>query len=101
MDGVLQSPSGAGEDTRNGFKWGGWSRHYWDEMMGNECSKLMSTRFDLLLGRWTYEVFKAYRPHQQGAVGTESLVSTTGAVFTTYVLDGEVRLDPVLSKRET
>lgn len=69
MDGVLQSPSGKDEDNRNGFKWGGWSRPYWDDLMGEEFNKVMANPFDLLMGRSTYEM------------------STTGAVFTNYALD--------------
>jgi dihydrofolate reductase len=69
MDGVLQAPSGPEEDHSDGFKWGGWSRHYWDELMNNEFGKLMSTPFDLLLGRRTYEIFAAHWPYQNDAIG--------------------------------
>jgi len=68
MDGVLQAPSGPEEDSSNGFKWGGWSRHYWNELMNNTFGKVMSTPFDLLLGRRTYEIFAAYGPYQNNAV---------------------------------
>jgi dihydrofolate reductase len=70
MDGVLQSPSGPEEeDQLNEFKWGGWTRHYWDEVMTSNFDKIMSTPFDLLLGRNTYDVFVSYWPYKSGAVG--------------------------------
>jgi len=69
MDGVLQAPSGPEEDPSNEFKWGGWSRHYWDDVMNVEFGKVMSTSFDLLLGRRTYEVFAAYWPYKSGPIG--------------------------------
>jgi dihydrofolate reductase len=69
MDGVLQAPGGPEEDRSNGFKWGGWSFHYWDELMNNILGKIMSTPFDLLLGRRTYEIFAAHWPYQNDAIG--------------------------------
>ncbi len=69
MDGVLQAPGGPEEDKSNQFKWGGWSFHYWDDLMNNFMSKIMSTPFDLLLGRRTYEIFAAHWPYQNDAIG--------------------------------
>jgi dihydrofolate reductase len=69
MDGVLQAPGGPEEDPSNGFKWGGWSFHYWDELMNNKLNKIMSTPHDLLLGRRTYEIFSAYWPYKNDAIG--------------------------------
>jgi dihydrofolate reductase len=69
MDGVLQAPGGPEEDPTNGFKWGGWSFHYWDELMNNKLNKIMSTPFDLLLGRRTYEIFAAHWPYQNDEIG--------------------------------
>lgn len=68
MDGVLQAPSGPDEDHQDGFKWGGWSRHYRDELMNNTFNKIMATSFDLLLGRRTYEIFASYWPYQNNAI---------------------------------
>ncbi|HYV95059.1 MAG TPA: dihydrofolate reductase family protein [Chitinophagales bacterium] len=62
LDGVMQAPGGPEEDRTNNFKWGGWSFHYWDEMMGNVMSDFMQRPFDLLLGRRTYEIFAAHWP---------------------------------------
>jgi len=69
MDGVLQAPGGPEEDRTNGFKWGGWQFPYSDEVTNNAIAKIMSTPFDLLLGRRTYEIFSAYWPYQNDVIG--------------------------------
>ena len=61
MDGVMQAPTAPGE----GFKLGGWARPYQDQDCGEEFDRLFfGDKFDLLLGRETYEIFAAYWPHQ-------------------------------------
>ncbi len=84
LDGVMQAPGGPGEDDAGGFAHGGWSVNYWDDRMGQIMDEFMGTRFDLLLGRKTYEIFAAYWPHaseEQGAAplnnATKYVVSTT------------------------
>ena len=62
LDGVMQAPGGPEEDTDGGFKYGGWSFHYWDDMMGKTMDEFMSKPFDLLLGRRTYQIFAAHWP---------------------------------------
>ena len=69
MDGVLQAPGGPEEDRSKQFKWGGWSFHYWDDLMNNAMGKIMSKPFDLLLGRRTYEIFAAHWPYQNDEIG--------------------------------
>ena len=36
LDGVMQAPGGPEEDLVGGFTYGGWSFHYWDDLM-NQC----------------------------------------------------------------
>jgi dihydrofolate reductase len=62
LDGVMQAPGGPEEDPTGGFKYGGWSVNYWDEMMGKAIGERMAMPFDLLLGRKTYEIFAAHWP---------------------------------------
>ena len=69
MDGVLQAPGGPEEDRTNGFKWGGWQFGYPDELTDNALTRIMSAPFDLLLGRRTYEIFAAYWPYHNDAIG--------------------------------
>src|SRR5207247_1655772 len=65
LDGVMQGPGGPEEDSSNGFNRGGWSVGYFDEAVGQEMAKQMGRKLDLLLGRRTYEIFKAYWPSSQ------------------------------------
>lgn len=62
LDGVVQAPGGPQEDTRGGFRHGGWSAGYWDDALGAQMGDWMGRPFDLLLGRRTYEIFAAHWP---------------------------------------
>ena len=61
LDGVIQAPGHAGEDTAGGFAHGGWTGPYMaDHARYN--SELYQTVGALLLGRLTYEIFAASWP---------------------------------------
>jgi dihydrofolate reductase len=77
LDGVMQAPGGPEEDDSGGFALGGWSVTYWDEQMGQIMGEAMSTPFDLLLGRRTYDIFAAYWPHASEQVGAKPLNDAT------------------------
>ena len=67
IDGVMQAPGGSKEDTREGFKYGGWTGPYNDDFTEKVFAKDMSGQFDLLLGHKTYEIFAGYWPqHADG-----------------------------------
>ncbi len=70
LDGVMQAPGGPQEDPTGGFAYGGWSANYWDEVMGNVMTGFMGLPFELLLGRFTYEIFAAFWPYttQDGVI---------------------------------
>jgi len=55
LDGVFQGPASAEEDTRNGFKLGGWSAAGDDPKMREAIGKYMSRGWSLLAGTRTYE----------------------------------------------
>jgi len=61
LDGVMQAPGGPEEDTSGGFKYGGWTAPYGDEVGGRVVQKQMQPA-DYLLGRKTFEIFAAYWP---------------------------------------
>jgi dihydrofolate reductase len=61
LDGVMQAPGGPEEDTSGGFKYGGWSAPYGDEVSGKVMQKLMKPA-DLLLGRKTFDIWENYWP---------------------------------------
>lgn len=63
MDGVMQAPGGPTEDPTKGFKFGGWAMPYFDQAFGEEIDRVFKEKFDLLLGRKTYEIFAAYWPY--------------------------------------
>ena len=68
MDGVMQAPDGPTEDPTRGFAYGGWVMPYRCREGGEELGRVFEEKFDLLLGRKTYEIFAAYWPYQdQGA----------------------------------
>lgn len=89
LDGVMQAPGGPEEDTDGGFKYGGWSFHYWDEMMGKTMDERMSKPFDLLLGRKTYEIFAAHWPHIKNDPAADKLNSVTKYVVSTTLHKAE------------
>jgi len=61
LDGVMQSPGGPEEDTSEGFKYGGWTVPYFDDVAGKVMEKQMKPA-DLLLGRKTFKIFASYWP---------------------------------------
>jgi dihydrofolate reductase len=73
LDGIMQAPGGPGEDDSGGFKSGGWSVNYWDELMGQIMGENFAKRPDLLLGRKTYDIFAAYWPHHKEEPGANNL----------------------------
>ncbi len=66
LDGVLQAPGGPKEDTSGGFKYGGWSAPYGDDVLGNVMKKQMEPA-DLLLGRKTFDIFAGFWPEHADA----------------------------------
>lgn len=62
LDGVIQAPGGPKEDTSGGFKYGGWTAPYFDEMSGKEMDKQMKKTYGLLLGHKTYDIWVKYWP---------------------------------------
>jgi dihydrofolate reductase len=59
----MQAPGGPTEDPTKGFRFGGWVAPYFDQEFGEEVDRIFSDKFDLLLGRKTYEIFAAYWPY--------------------------------------
>jgi len=61
LDGVMQAVGSPEEDPSGGFKYGGWSAPYSDDVIGEEMKKLMQPA-DYLLGRKTFGIFATYWP---------------------------------------
>jgi dihydrofolate reductase len=77
LDGVMQAPGGPEENDSGGFAHGGWSVNYWDGHVGRFMDEAMSTPFDLVLRRRTYDIFAAYWPHAPEETGAKPLNEAT------------------------
>jgi dihydrofolate reductase len=67
LDGVIQAPGGADEDTDGGFAQGGWTHPYWDDEIGVHFGEAMSESDALLLGRRTWQIHGgAFEPMPEG-----------------------------------
>jgi dihydrofolate reductase len=65
LDGVMQAPGGPEEDPTSGFRFGGWSFHFWDESLEQPFGKVIDADYDLLLGKRTYDIFAAFWPNNR------------------------------------
>ena len=54
LDGVIQAPGSADEDTDGGFVHGGWTLPYWHDDIGAHFSQAFAEADTLLLGRRTW-----------------------------------------------
>jgi len=61
LDGVMQAPGGPEEDKSGGFKYGGWTAPYGDEVYSKVLEKELKPA-DYLLGRKTFEIWADYWP---------------------------------------
>jgi len=61
LDGVMQAPGGPKEDVSGGFKYGGWTAPYGDEIYGEVVQKELQPA-DYLLGRKTFKTWANYWP---------------------------------------
>lgn len=67
LDGVMQAPGGADEDTEGGFAHGGWTQPYWHDDIGAHFFAAMTQSDALLLGRKTWQIHgEAFEPMADG-----------------------------------
>ena len=62
LDGVVQAPGHAEEDTDGGFPHGGWHMRYFDDTSQDWVVEGYADPGGFLLGRRTYEILAAYWP---------------------------------------
>jgi dihydrofolate reductase len=62
LDGVVQAPGAADEDTTGGFAHGGWHLRYFEDLSQKWVVENLTTAGGFLLGRRTYEGFAAHWP---------------------------------------
>jgi dihydrofolate reductase len=82
LDGVMQAPGGRGEDTSGGFKYGGWTASYNDELFGKIMQEELQQPVDYILGRKTFDIWENYWPQHAGfwpgiSNGTKYVLSQT------------------------
>ena len=67
LDGVVQAPGGADEDTDGGFAHGGWSHPFFDpEVVGGAFDGALNDADALLFGRRTWQTMAAAWPERAG-----------------------------------
>jgi dihydrofolate reductase len=63
LDGVVQAPINADEDTTGDFRHGGWHARYFDDISMKWVVENIADAGGYLLGRRTYEILGAYWPN--------------------------------------
>ena len=67
LDGVIQAPGGAEEDTEGGFAHGGWTMPYWHDDIGAHFFRAVAEADAFLLGRKTWQIHGgAFEPMPAG-----------------------------------
>ena len=67
LDGVIQAPGGAEEDTEGGFAHGGWTMPYWHDDIGAHFFQAVAEADAFLLGRKTWQIHGgAFEPMPAG-----------------------------------
>ncbi len=79
LDGVIQAPGGPDEEPD--YEHGGWAVPHHDPAVGEAITAAQGERFDLLLGRRTYDIFAGYWPKQSDPMA-DSLNAATKFVAT-------------------
>ena len=72
LDGVVQAPGHAKEDTEGGFEHGGWHLRYFDDIAREWMVRSYENIGGFLFGRRTYEILGSYwptAPAEERAVG--------------------------------
>jgi dihydrofolate reductase len=77
LDGVVQAPGHAQEDTDGGFAHGGWHMPYFDELSQDWVVEGYVDPGGFLLGRRTYEILGAFLAHRSGKFVQRSSHSRT------------------------
>lgn len=87
LDGVMQSPGSPEEDSRDGFRHGGWAAERQDPAMQEAIGRRMSTSWSLLAGRTTYRQFADFWPKQHGNPFSNALTQAQKYVASTTLTE--------------
>ena len=80
LDGVIQAPGGRDED--GDYAPGGWAMLYFDTAIAEAIAAAQDRRFDLLLGRRTYDIWAGYWPKVENGPIADGLNAATKYVAT-------------------
>jgi dihydrofolate reductase len=80
LDGVIQAPGGRNED--GDYAYGGWAMLFFDKAIFEAIVAAQGRRFDLLLGRRTYDIWAGYWPKVQNNPIGDGLNAATKYVAT-------------------
>ena len=80
LDGIIQAPGGPEEDA--GYPYGGWAAPHDDPEGGQAIVEGQGERFDLLLGRRTYDIFSSFWPKAPKSPIADSINAATKYVAT-------------------
>ena len=98
LDGVMQAPARPDEDSRGGFKHGGWASPYAEPGIGQAAGESMATTGGLLLGRRTYEDFYKVWPNRTDNPFTEILNNSPKYVASTKLKEPLPWMNSILLK---
>ncbi|MEW9528682.1 dihydrofolate reductase family protein [Microbispora sp. NPDC049125] len=91
LDGVVQAPGGADEDTDGGFAHGGWSFRFFDpQVVGGAFSDAMTTTEALLFGRRTWQKAAEAWPERAGDPFADQMNAITKYVVSDTLRDDEL-----------
>ena len=95
LDGVVQAPGGAEEDTDGGFRHGGWSMPFFDpEVMGAEIDEVCRKTDAILQGRRTWQVMAGAWPDRAGDPFADWMNSVQKYVVSDTLTDADVTAWP-------
>jgi dihydrofolate reductase len=99
LDGVMQAPGGADEDTEGGFTQGGWTWPYWHDDIGAKFFAAMRESDALLLGRKTWQIHGgAFEPMAPGDPFGDVMNAVPKYVVSTTLADASAWRNSTLIK---
>ena len=91
LDGVVQAPGGAEEDTDGGFAHGGWSHPFFDpEVVGGAFDDALTNAEALLFGRRTWQTMAAAWPERAGDPFADRMNAIPKHVVSATLADDEL-----------
>jgi dihydrofolate reductase len=95
LDGVVQAPGGAEEDTDGDFRHGGWSMKFFDpDIMGGAIGEASSRTEALLQGRRTWQVMAGAWPERAGDPFADWMNSVEKYVVSDTLSDDDINWKP-------